>query len=149
MGVRIAPGATAALAFTFCFFRMHHGHGHLNLIWCFWIPLSFVAMDRWAERPLATVVLKQGASATPDELREFLAPKVARCWLPERWAFVDELPKTSVGKLDKKVIRADYAAGKYAVEESAGASRRRSRHWSWRFGWRERRPLRASPAANR
>ena len=66
--------------------------------------------ERWAERPLATVVLKPGASATPDELREFLAPKVARWWLPERWAFVDELPKTSVGKLDKKVIRADYAA---------------------------------------
>ena len=45
---------TAALAFTFCFFRMHHGHGHLNLIWCFWIPLSFVAMDRWTERPTWT-----------------------------------------------------------------------------------------------
>jgi hypothetical protein len=45
---------TAALAFTFCFFRMHHGHGHLNLIWCFWIPLSFVAIDRWAERPTWT-----------------------------------------------------------------------------------------------
>jgi fatty-acyl-CoA synthase len=79
--------------------------------------------DRWAERPLATVVLKQGASATPEELREFLAPSVARWWLPERWVFVDELPKTSVGKLDKKVIRADYAAGKYSVVELAGASR--------------------------
>jgi hypothetical protein len=42
---------TAAMAFTFCFFRMHHGHGHLNLIWCFWIPLSFIAIDRWVERP--------------------------------------------------------------------------------------------------
>ena len=76
-----------------------------------------VADDRWAERPLATIVLKPGASATPEELREFLATKVARWWLPERWAFVDELPKTSVGKLDKKVIRADYAQGKYAVTE--------------------------------
>ena len=79
--------------------------------------------ERWAERPLATVVLKQGKSATPEELREFLAPKVARWWLPERWAFVDELPKTSVGKLDKKVIRADYAAGKYPVVELTAASR--------------------------
>ncbi|HEY6469995.1 MAG TPA: fatty acid--CoA ligase [Candidatus Dormibacteraeota bacterium] len=78
---------------------------------------------RWAERPLATVVLKQGKSATPEELREFLAPKVAKWWLPERWAFVDELPKTSVGKLDKKVIRADYAAGKYPVVELTAASR--------------------------
>src|SRR3954465_3183189 len=45
---------TAALAYTFCFFRMHHGHGHLNLIWCFWIPLSFLAMDRWTTRPTWT-----------------------------------------------------------------------------------------------
>jgi len=45
--------------------------------------------DRWAERPLALVVLKPGMSATPDELREFLAPNVARWWLPERWTFVD------------------------------------------------------------
>jgi fatty-acyl-CoA synthase len=73
--------------------------------------------DRWAERPLALVVLKQGASATPDELRAFLAPKVARWWLPERWTFVDELPKTSVGKLDKKLIRSEYAAQKYPVVE--------------------------------
>jgi hypothetical protein len=42
------------LAFTFCFFRFHHGHGHLNLIWCFWIPLSFVAIDRWIARPTWT-----------------------------------------------------------------------------------------------
>jgi fatty-acyl-CoA synthase len=73
--------------------------------------------ERWAERPLALVVLKQGACATPDELRAFLAPKVARWWLPERWTFVDELPKTSVGKLDKKLIRAEYAAQKYPVVE--------------------------------
>ncbi len=79
--------------------------------------------ERWAERPLAAVVLKQGASATPEELREFLAPKVARWWLPERWVFVDELPKTSVGKLDKKVIRAEYAADKYSVVELTAASR--------------------------
>jgi fatty-acyl-CoA synthase len=79
--------------------------------------------ERWAERPLATVVLKAGASATPEELCEFLAPKVAKWWLPERWTFVDELPKTSVGKLDKKVIRANYASGKYSVVELAGASR--------------------------
>jgi fatty-acyl-CoA synthase len=79
--------------------------------------------DRWAERPLALVVLKPGASATPDELREFLAPKVARWWLPERWTFVDELPKTSVGKLDKKLIRADYSREKYSVVALESAKR--------------------------
>jgi fatty-acyl-CoA synthase len=79
--------------------------------------------ERWAERPLATVVLKPGATATPEELRDFLATKVARWWLPERWAFVDELPKTSVGKLDKKLIRSEYAQGRYPVVEVAATPR--------------------------
>jgi fatty-acyl-CoA synthase len=79
--------------------------------------------DRWAERPLALVVLKPGATATPDELREFLSPKVARWWLPERWTFVDELPKTSVGKLDKKLIRANYARDEFSVIELEAAKR--------------------------
>jgi fatty-acyl-CoA synthase len=77
--------------------------------------------EKWQERPLAAVVLKPGASATPDELREFLSDKVARWWLPERWAFVDELPKTSVGKQDKKVIRKQYADGQIPVTELAAA----------------------------
>jgi hypothetical protein len=41
----------AGMMCAFCFYRMHHGHGHLNLLWGFWIPLSFVAMERWAARP--------------------------------------------------------------------------------------------------
>ena len=45
--------------------------------------------ERWQERPLAAVVLHEGAEATPAELREFLADKVVRWWLPERWTFVD------------------------------------------------------------
>jgi len=44
----------AGMAFAFCFFRMHHGHGHLNLIWSFWIPLSFVVIERWVARPTWT-----------------------------------------------------------------------------------------------
>ncbi|MFN2581703.1 MAG: long-chain fatty acid--CoA ligase [Candidatus Dormibacteria bacterium] len=79
--------------------------------------------ERWQERPLATVVLKPGASATPDELRAYLGDNVARWWLPERWAFIEEIPKTSVGKQDKKKIRADYADGKISVTELAAAPR--------------------------
>jgi fatty-acyl-CoA synthase len=67
--------------------------------------------ERWDERPLACVVLKPGASTTLEQLRDFLAGRVARWWLPERWAFIAEVPKTSVGKLDKKVLRARYAKG--------------------------------------
>ncbi len=67
--------------------------------------------ERWGERPLATIVLVEGESATVEELRDFLAGRVARWQVPERWAFIAEVPKTSVGKFDKKVIRAQYAQG--------------------------------------
>jgi len=75
--------------------------------------------DRWQERPLALVVLKDGSAATPDDLQAFLASRVARWWVPERWAFVGEIPKTSVGKFNKKVVRAMYAEGKLPVTELA------------------------------
>jgi fatty-acyl-CoA synthase len=75
---------------------------------------------RWDERPLATVVLREGASATAEELRDFLAGRVARWQLPERWAFIEAVPKTSVGKFDKKRLRSSYADGALAVRELAG-----------------------------
>ena len=71
--------------------------------------------ERWQERPLATVVLHEGVELAPDELRTFLADKVARWWIPERWTFIDEIPRTSVGKYDKKTIRARYADGAYEI----------------------------------
>ncbi|HYB14997.1 MAG TPA: long-chain fatty acid--CoA ligase [Streptosporangiaceae bacterium] len=67
---------------------------------------------RWGERPLACVVLVPGQPVTPDELRAHLSGQgVVRWWLPERWAFVDEVPRTSVGKYDKKLLRARNAEG--------------------------------------
>ncbi|MET9516264.1 long-chain fatty acid--CoA ligase [Streptomyces sp. NPDC002994] len=71
--------------------------------------------DRWSERPLATVVLKEGATAGYEELRAFLAGKIAKWQLPERWAMIPAVPKTSVGKFDKKVIRKQYADGELDV----------------------------------
>ncbi|MDZ4267393.1 MAG: fatty acid--CoA ligase [Mycobacterium sp.] len=73
--------------------------------------------ERWQERPLATVVVQDGAQTDPVELRNFLADKVARWWLPERWTFVDEIPRTSVGKYDKKLIRSRYAEDAYQVTD--------------------------------
>ena len=61
--------------------------------------------ERWGERPMAFVVLKDGATATADELREHLEPNFPKWWLPERVEFISEVPKTSVGKFDKKVLR--------------------------------------------
>jgi len=66
-----------------------------------------VPHPRWMERPLACVVPRpeHRASLTPDEVLDFLRPQVAKFWLPDEVVFVDEIPKTSVGKLDKKVLR--------------------------------------------
>jgi fatty-acyl-CoA synthase len=60
---------------------------------------------KWDERPLAVVVVREGVSATPEELREFLAPNFAKWWLPDRFEFVDEIPKTAVGKFRKTALR--------------------------------------------
>jgi fatty-acyl-CoA synthase len=73
--------------------------------------------DRWQERPLAAVVVKSDVAVTAAELRKHLCDKVARFWLPERWTFIDAVPKTSVGKFDKKVIRSQYADGVFDVIE--------------------------------
>ena len=71
--------------------------------------------ERWDERPLACVVMKEGTTATLDDLRVFLAARVAKWWLPERWTIIEEVPKTSVGKFDKKVLRARHANGELRV----------------------------------
>ncbi|WP_018812969.1 fatty acid--CoA ligase [Salinispora pacifica] len=77
--------------------------------------------QRWGERPLATVVLREGAKAGVAELRGFLAESVARWQLPERWAVIDAVPRTSVGKFDKKAVRSRYAEGDLAVQELASS----------------------------
>jgi len=78
---------------------------------------AVVAMpdERWAERPLACVVLREGARASTDELREHLSSRVAKWWVPDAWALIDEVPKTSTGKYDKKVLRQRLADGELEV----------------------------------
>ncbi len=70
---------------------------------------------KWDERPLACVVLVEGQQVTIAELVEFLEPRVAKWWLPERWAFVTEIPKTSVGKFSKKDLRSQYLADELTI----------------------------------
>ncbi len=71
--------------------------------------------EKWEERPLACVVLREDAKGDPDALAGFLADRVARWWVPERWTFIQEVPKTSVGKFDKKLLRSWYGEGKLAI----------------------------------
>ncbi|MGH3320991.1 MAG: long-chain fatty acid--CoA ligase [Streptosporangiaceae bacterium] len=71
--------------------------------------------EKWQERPLASVVVREGATVTPQQLRDLVAEKFAKWQLPDHWAFVEEVPKTSVGKFDKKVLRQRYADGSLDV----------------------------------
>jgi len=64
-----------------------------------------VPHPKWAERPLACVVVKPGEELTKDEVVEFLDGRVAKWWLPDDVVFIDEVPKTSVGKFSKKDLR--------------------------------------------
>ena len=64
-----------------------------------------VAHPTWQERPLLIAVRKVGQEVTKDDLLGFLADKVAKWWLPDDVAFVDELPHTATGKLQKLKLR--------------------------------------------
>jgi fatty-acyl-CoA synthase len=72
--------------------------------------------EKWGERPLATVVRAPDSLVDAADLKEFLSGKIVGWQVPERWAFIDEVPKTSVGKFDKKVLRKRYAEGDLKVE---------------------------------
>ena len=73
--------------------------------------------ERWSERPLACVVAEEGEEPTPEELREHLAGKLAKWQLPDAFAYIDEVPKTSVGKFDKKVLRKRLEEGQLELHE--------------------------------
>jgi fatty-acyl-CoA synthase len=68
-----------------------------------------VSHPKWQERPLACVVLKPGEEAGRDEILGFLQGRVAKWWLPDEVVFIDEIPKTSVGKFSKKDLRDRFA----------------------------------------
>jgi len=68
--------------------------------------------EKWQERPLACVVVKPGETLTKDDVLEFLTPRVVKWWLPDDVVFIDEVPKTSVGKFSKKTLRERFASYK-------------------------------------
>jgi fatty-acyl-CoA synthase len=63
---------------------------------------------KWLERPLACIVVKPGATVTKEQIYDHLAARFAKWWLPDDVVFIDALPKTSVGKFDKKTLRAQF-----------------------------------------
>ena len=90
------------------------------------LEAAVIAMpdERWSERPLACVVLDEGADADVVGLRKHLASRMAGWQVPDTFAFIDEVPKTSVGKFDKKVLRQRFADGDLEVTTSKEKSSR-------------------------
>jgi fatty-acyl-CoA synthase len=64
--------------------------------------------ERWGERPLAAVVLREGQQASAEELREHLGQEFAKWQLPERVEFVEQIPRTATGKFKKTVLREQF-----------------------------------------
>jgi fatty-acyl-CoA synthase len=64
---------------------------------------------KWQERPLAAIVLKEGAHATADELRAYLSQGFSKWQLPDAFVFVDAIPRTSVGKFKKNELRSQFS----------------------------------------
>jgi len=87
------------------------------------LEAAVIAMpdERWSERPLACVVSEDGAQLDAESLRAHLSERVAKWWLPDRFAFIEEVPKTSVGKFDKKVLRQRLEDGELQTEAVAEA----------------------------
>jgi fatty-acyl-CoA synthase len=78
--------------------------------------------DRWQERPLAIVALHHGFETTIKELQEHLSRLLAKWQIPDSWVFVDSVPKTSVGKFDKKRMRTMHRDGELLVRHSGEKS---------------------------
>ena len=78
--------------------------------------------ERWTERPLACVVLHDASDPDPGDLAAFLRGRVARWWIPDEFAFIDEVPKTSVGKFDKKALREELAQDRLSGRRSVAGS---------------------------
>ena len=72
-----------------------------------------VPHPKWQERPLAAVVLREGARVNDEELREFLAQRFAKWQLPDAFVFVEAIPRTSVGKFKKMALREQFANWKW------------------------------------
>ena len=68
-----------------------------------------VADERWGERPLAVIVLREGHQAEAEDLRQHLAGEYAKWQVPERFEFVDEIPRTATGKFKKIALREMFA----------------------------------------
>ncbi len=64
-----------------------------------------ISHPKWGERPLLVIVLKKGETATKEDILGFMQGKIAKWWMPDDVAFVDEIPHTATGKIQKMTLR--------------------------------------------
>ncbi|MCC5884949.1 MAG: long-chain-fatty-acid--CoA ligase [Gammaproteobacteria bacterium] len=81
------------------------------------VAIVAVPDPRWEERPLAVIVATENAGVDFALLRQGLADQVARFWIPEYWALLPSLPRTSVGKIDKRTLREQVRSGRLEITE--------------------------------
>jgi fatty-acyl-CoA synthase len=75
---------------------------------------------KWEERPVLIVVPKQGDSIDEEEMLDFLRPRVAKWWLPDRVLTVEQMPMTATGKIRKTTLRAEYGSVLQAAPAAVG-----------------------------
>jgi len=78
-----------------------------------------VKHPKWDERPLLVIVLKKGETATKEELLAFMQGKIANWWMPDDVVFVDEIPHTATGKIQKLTLRERFKDYVLPTEEAA------------------------------
>jgi acyl-CoA synthetase (AMP-forming)/AMP-acid ligase II len=78
-----------------------------------------VAHPKWDERPLLVIVLKKGESATKEDILGFMQGKIAKWWMPDDVAFVDEIPHTATGKIQKITLRQQFKDYRLPTSEAA------------------------------
>jgi fatty-acyl-CoA synthase len=78
-----------------------------------------VSHPKWDERPLLVVVLKKGESASKEELLGFMQGKIAKWWMPDDVVFVDEIPHTATGKIQKRTLRKQFKDYRLSTVQAA------------------------------
>ena len=68
-----------------------------------------IASAKWGERAMACVVAVEGADLSAEDILTWLDGRIVKWWMPDRVEFIDEVPKTSVGKFSKKTLRERFA----------------------------------------
>ncbi|MEJ2378450.1 MAG: long-chain fatty acid--CoA ligase, partial [Pseudolabrys sp.] len=78
-----------------------------------------VTHPKWDERPLLVIVLKKGETATKEDILAFMQDKIAKWWMPDDVVFVEEIPHTATGKIQKTTLRKQFEGYRLPTTQAA------------------------------